>query len=97
MDKTEIFVWLIGTAVPIASLYMANKGRIKESENRMTVLEMKIQHADERITKNASRLDRHDEQSRAIYAMVEQVKNLTSTIEEVKHDVKALTMQKGGL
>lgn len=91
MDKmAEIAVWLLTTGVPFVSLYFINNNRIKESENRMTVLEMTVKHMEERIQNHGVRLDRHDEQSRAIYAMVEQVRNLTTTMEEVKDDVKAL-------
>ncbi|MGT2716551.1 DUF7365 family protein [Streptococcus respiraculi] len=89
--KAEFLLWLVGTAIPCISMYITNKGKIKEAEHRMTVLEMKVEQAESKAAHNATRLDGHDEQYRAMYAIVEQVKHLSTTLEEVKHDVKSLT------
>ncbi|MBF0788305.1 MULTISPECIES: hypothetical protein [unclassified Streptococcus] len=89
--KAEFLLWLVSTAIPVLGMYVTNKGKIKEAEHRMTVLEMKVENAEKKSTHNATRLDGHDEQYRAMYAIVEQVKHLSMTLEEVRHDVKSLT------
>ncbi|BDD37948.1 DUF7365 family protein [Streptococcus ruminantium] len=91
--KMEFFLWLISTAIPVTGMYVANKGKIKEAEHRMTVLEMKVENAEKKSLHNATRLDGHDEQYRAMYAIVEQVKHLSTTLEEVRQDVKSLTKE----
>ncbi|WP_067087831.1 DUF7365 family protein [Streptococcus marmotae] len=88
--KAEFLLWLLGTAIPVVSMYVTNKGKIKETEHRMTVLEMKVEQAESKAIHNATRLDGHDEQYRAMYAIVEQVKHLSMTLEEVRQDVKSL-------
>lgn len=88
--KAEVLIWLVTTAIPVITMYMTNKTKIKESEHRMTVIEMKIEEAEKKAAHNAVRLDDHDEQYRAMYAIVEQVKHLSTTLEEVRQDVKAL-------
>lgn len=93
--KADVLIWLVSTAIPIISLYFSNKSRIKESENRMTVLEMEVKHLSKRVNHNVGRLDKHDEQTRATLALVEQVRHLTATVEEVKQDVKSLTLREG--
>ncbi|MCQ9211666.1 MULTISPECIES: hypothetical protein [unclassified Streptococcus] len=89
--KAEFLLWLVSTAIPVLGMYVTNKGKIKEAEHRMTVLEMKVEQAESKAVHNATRLDGHDEQYRAMYAIVEQVKHLSTTLEEVRHDVKSLT------
>lgn len=88
-----IVAGVVAYIIPVASLYFTNKARIKESEHRQTVLEMTVEHLSEKVEHNIARLDGHDEQNRAMFAMVEQVKHLTIMIEEVKKDVKSLMIK----
>ncbi|HEL2057771.1 TPA: hypothetical protein TY768_000939 [Streptococcus suis] len=90
-NGATILVWIVTTLVPIAMLYFTNKARIKDAEHRQTVLEMTVKHLEEKVEHNVDRLDKHDEQSRATYSLIEQVKHLTASVEEVRRDVKSLT------
>lgn len=87
----QVLVYIIGTLIPVCGLYMTNKTKIKESEHRQTVQEMEIKHLKEIVEQNARRLDEHDEQNKTMFALVEQVRTLTKSIEELKSDVKSMT------
>lgn len=89
--KAEVMLWLVTTAVPVVSLYITNKAKITESEHRQTVLEMKVNHLEEKVERNAARLDNHEEQNKALIAMTEQMKSLTEDVKELK------TIIKGGI
>lgn len=88
--KAEVALWLLTTAVPVIGLYITNKTKIKESEHRLTVMEMKLEHVHGKVEHNAGRLDNHDEQNKALIALAEQMKSLTEDVKELK------TMVKGG-
>ncbi|MCW6661894.1 hypothetical protein NHG28_06590 [Aerococcaceae bacterium NML201209] len=82
--------WLVTTGIPLVTMYNTNKAKIKDQEHRMTVVEMKLQHAEDKMTHNATRLDGHDEQNRIMFQLVEKVGTLTDTVNELKRDIKEL-------
>lgn len=94
LTGADALVYILGVLLPVASLYLVNKTKIKEAEHRATVQEMEIKHLKQEVKQNATRLDGHDEQNRIMYTLIEQVKSLSSSVEEVKKDVKNI-MKRG--
>lgn len=86
--KADFLVWLITIAVPVVGLYFSNKGKIKEAEHRLTVIEIKLENALEKVNHNAERLDNHDEQNKSLLIFAEQLRNLTEDVKELKNIVK---------
>lgn len=86
----EVLTWLVSTALPVAGLYITNKNKIKESEHRLTVMEMELAHAKERSSSHEKRLDSHDEQNKALLVLAEQVKSLAEDIKELKQIVNTV-------
>mgnify|MGYP007127203216 CR=1 FL=1 len=90
VTEAEVLVYLIGVLLPVFSLYIINKTKIKESEHRQTVNEMEIEQLIKRVDQNVQRLNEHEEQNKSLYILAEQIKSLTETVVELKQDIKLL-------
>ncbi|MCQ9215105.1 hypothetical protein MU448_12235, partial [Streptococcus sp. O1] len=61
-------------------MYVTNKGKIKEAEHRMTVLEMKVEQMRSKSMHNATRfMGMMNSIVPCLCAIVEQVKHLSTT------------------
>lgn len=86
----SIILYVVSVGIPLATLFNVNKAKIKEQEHRMTVLEMQVKHAEEKVAHNMHRLDEHDDQNKVMLQLVERVGILTDTVNELKSDIKQL-------
>lgn len=84
----QLLIWLLGTVLPVAGLYITLKTKTKEAEHRQTVLEMTVKYLSEKVSQNSLRLDHHEEQTKSLLILTEQMKSLTEDVKELKAMMK---------
>lgn len=94
MAEKELMHWLITTVIPIAlsaaSFYIVTKNNTANLEHRLTELEAINKSQEKMIDMHTSRLDKHDEEQKMMLGMIEQIKNLTENVSELKADLKEI-------
>ena len=94
MAEKEFMDWLMTIVLPIAlsvaSFYAVAKSSTSNLEHRLTELETISKSQEKIIDMHASRLDKHDEEQKTMQAMIEQVKNLSVNVGELKTDLKEI-------
>lgn len=94
MAEKELMHWLMTTVFPIAlsvaSFYIVIKNNTASLEHRLTELEAINKSQEKMIDMHASRLDKHDEEQKTMQGMIEQIKNLSENVGELKADLKEI-------
>ena len=82
--SSEVLGYIIGVLIPVAGLYLNNKSKITEQEQRMTMIEAGQNYIQKLSEQNSRRLDEHDEQNKITYQLVEQIKAMKEDLIEIK-------------
>lgn len=94
MTEKELMHWLMTTVFPIAlsaiSFYVVAKNNTTSLEHRLTELEAINKSQEKMIDTHARRLDKHDEEQKMMLGMIEQIKNLSENVSELKGDLKEI-------
>lgn len=94
MAEKELMHWLVTTVLPIAlsvaGFYIASKNNTASLEHRLTELEAINKSQEKMIDMHTSRLDKHDEEQKMMQGMIEQIKNLSENVSELKTDLKEI-------
>lgn len=94
MAEKELMHWLMTTVFPIAlsvsTLYISTKNNTANLEHRLTELEAINKSQEKTIDAHTSRLDKHDEEQKTMQGMIEQIKNLSENVGELKADLKEI-------
>lgn len=96
MGFTHEFIYqLIIFGITILGFYLNAAGKIKDQENRLTMIEATLSYISKQVESNISRLNDHEKQQQTMVALVQQVKNLSDDMSELKADMKLL-LKSGG-
>lgn len=80
----HLLIRFLFSLIPVVVLYFSMKDRATKQENRMTAIEKDIENLREFRMSANKRLDNHDEQTKAILVLAEQVKSLGEDMRELK-------------
>lgn len=80
----EFARWLFSVIGPLLAVYSYIKSQTTKQENRITMLEQECLHINEGMAEARKRLDSHDEQNKALIALVEQVKGLSEDVKRIE-------------
>ena len=94
MAEKELMHWLMTTVFPIAlstaGFYITAKNNTANLEHRLTELEAINKSQEKLLDMHSSRLDKHDEEQKMMLGMIEQIKNLSENVSELKADLKEI-------
>lgn len=94
MPEKELMHWLMTTVFPIvlsvSTLYITTKNSTTNLEHRLTELEAINKSQEKLLDMHSARLDKHDEEQKMMLGMIEQIKNLTENVSELKADLKEI-------
>ncbi|SES23960.1 DUF7365 family protein [Streptococcus gallolyticus] len=94
MAEKELMHWLMTTVFPIAlsttTLYITTRNNTANLEHRLTELETINKSQEKLLDMHSSRLDKHDEEQKMMLGMIEQIRNLTENVSELKADLKEI-------
>lgn len=76
--------------IPVVGVYLNFKGKVQDTESRMTKIETDLKHVIKQVDSNIVRLNDHEAQQKLLISLTEQVKNLTEDMGELKSDIKSL-------
>ena len=88
--KPELVISIISILITVGGFYFVFRDRVRNAENRMTIIEKDIETLADKTRHNSQRLDEHDGQNKIMFQLVEQTKMLTVTVNELKQDIKDL-------
>ena len=80
----HLLIRFLFSLIPVVVLYFSMKDRATKQENRITAIEKDIENLREFRMSANKRLDNHDEQTKAILVLAEQVKSLGEDMRELK-------------
>lgn len=80
----HLLIRFLFSLIPVVVLYFSMKDRATNQENRITAIEKDIENLREFRMSANKRLDNHDEQTKAILVLAEQVKSLGEDMRELK-------------
>ena len=94
MPERELMHWLMTVVLPIVisvcGVATVLRSNIAMSEHRITRLETENDYQAKTIAEQNIRLNKHDEEQKTMMAMIEQIKNLSEDVKEVKSDMKKI-------
>lgn len=92
MPERELMHWLMTVVLPIVisvgGVVAGLRSNIARSEHRITRLETENDYQAKTIAEQNIRLNKHDEEQKTMMAMIEQIKNLSDDVKEVRVDLK---------
>ena len=80
----EFARWLFSVIGPLLAVYSYINNQTTKQENRITMLEQEYVYFKEGMAEARKRLDNHDEQNKALIALVEQVKGLGEDVKRIE-------------
>lgn len=94
MPERELMHWFMTVVLPIVisvgGVVAGLRSNIARSEHRITRLETENNYQAKTIAEQNIRLNKHDEEQKTMMAMIEQIKNLSEDVKEVKSDMKKI-------
>lgn len=94
MPERELMHWLMTVVLPIVisvgGVVAGLRSNIAKSEHRLTKIEAENAFQAKTIAEQNIRLNKHDEEQKTMMAMIEQIKNLSEDVKEVKSDMKKI-------
>ena len=100
MPEKELMHWLITVVLPVGftliGFYTMNKSKAEYMEKRLTTMEVLIDMQSKVLDSHDIRLNKHEEEQKITMSLVEQIKNLSTDIGELKQDFKDFQKNYGG-
>ena len=100
MTEKELMHWLITVVLPVSltliGFYTTNKSKAGAMEKRLTTMEVLIDMQSKILDSHDIRLCKHEEEQKITMSLVEQIKNLSTDIGELKQDFKDFQKNYGG-
>lgn len=94
MPERELMHWLMTVVLPIVisvgGVVAGLRSNIAKSEHRLTKIEAENAFQTKTIAEQNIRLNKHDEEQKTMMAMIEQIKNLSEDVKEVRTDLKKI-------
>ncbi|AXQ79418.1 hypothetical protein DDV21_010180 [Streptococcus chenjunshii] len=94
MPEKELMHWIMTVLFPVfisaAGFFSVTKAHTASLEHRLTELEAMERSQEKMIDMHTVRLDKHDEDHKMQLGMIEQIKNLSENVNELKSDLKEI-------
>ena len=94
MPEKELMHWMMTVLFPVvisaAGFYSVIKTYTANLEHRLTELEAIERSQEKMLDMHTTRLDKHDEEQKMMLGMIEQIKNLSKNVAELKNDLKEI-------
>lgn len=94
MPERELMHWFMTVVLPIVisvgGAVAGLRSNIASSEHRITRIETENDYQTKTIAEQNIRLNKHDEEQKTMMAMIEQIKNLSEDVKEVRTDLKKI-------
>lgn len=93
-NEPDLMNWLITVILPIsissASFYFSSQSRASRLEHRITKLEVVDHELEKTIESHTQRLDKHQEEQKITFALVQRMDHLNENIGELKGDIEEI-------
>lgn len=94
MPEKELMHWLVTVVFPIlvsgSGFFVLSKNQASSLEHRLTELESKAHYQERTILEQNQRLTKHEDEQKTMYEMVQQIKNLSAYVGELRTDIKEI-------